>query len=48
MQNWQIAIIPPLLVWFGLFLYLLRTSRRLEALEKRAEQLNARVQRVDI
>ena len=37
MQNWQIAIIPPLLVWFGLFLYLRQVNQRLEKIERELE-----------
>lgn len=35
MQNWQIAIIPPLLVWLGLFIYLNRIDRKVRELEER-------------
>ena len=37
MQNWQIAIVPPLLVWCGLYLYALRVERRLRDLERRLD-----------
>lgn len=34
MSEWQIAIVPPLLVWCGLFLYLLSVDARLKRVEK--------------
>jgi len=35
MQNWMIAIVPPLLVWFGLFLYLIKVERQVSRIEKK-------------
>jgi len=38
MKDWPlVAAIPPLLVWFGVFLYLAKVDRRLKALESRRE-----------
>ena len=35
MHNWVIAMIPPLLVWCGLFLYLMIIDSRVRAAEAR-------------
>jgi hypothetical protein len=35
MQNWIVAMIPPLLVWCGLFLYLLMVDKKAQALEQK-------------
>jgi hypothetical protein len=31
----MIAIVPPLLVWFGLFLYLIKVERQVSRIEKK-------------
>lgn len=35
MENWMIAAVPPLLVWFGLWMYLAKVDRRLRDLDER-------------
>jgi len=39
MDNWKlVAAIPPLLVWFALFLYLVRIEKKLKAVEQRIKK----------
>ena len=33
MENWILAMIPPLLVWLGVWWYSFRTDRRLREVE---------------
>ena len=38
METWKlIAAVPPLLVWFGLFLYLGKVERKLKNVEERLQ-----------
>lgn len=42
MDNWMIATVPPLLVWFGLFLYLQTVDKRVK---KAQADLDAMIER---
>ena len=34
LPNWTLAAIPPILLWFGLFAYLIRVDRKLARLTR--------------
>jgi len=37
MENWILAMIPPLLVWCGLFLYLQKVDKRVREVEAKLQ-----------
>jgi hypothetical protein len=41
MELWKIlASIPPILMWFGLFLYLMKAEKSLKSAEERFEEIS--------